>query len=341
MNIINSGRTPTFQSLDGARSSIIDLTLTNKWFDFTILNWGVDVRESSLSDHRFIKYTVATDIPRTLLRTRKLKRADWKLFGRVLEDPLIPEFHGEVEDVESLAKEILMGITDALNIVASPKEVAVKNHNQWWSANLALKRKILRNLYGKRNLHQRLLDKYKQLKKDFTKEVSKAKEQSWRDFCTKAESAKDISKIVQILENPPQRLMSLLQDRGSVLGPEDSLRHLMETHFPEGKLSPVLENFVMGPMDVDFTGVCQFITKSKIKSAFRSFGDYKAAGPDEIPPIALKHLNSTYLEAVMSLYQYSVASGYIPNMWKQMKVVFIQRRERPTMLLQRPTDPLR
>ncbi len=77
--------------------------------------------------------------------------------------------------------------------------------------------------------------------------------------------------------------------------------------------------------DADFTGVCQFITSSRVKAAFNSFGDFKAAGPDELPAIALKHLPEVGIEYVTELYKLSIATGKIPTCWTKMRVVFIPK----------------
>ncbi len=119
--------------------------------------------------------------------------------------------------------------------------------------------------------------------------------------------------------------MSLLKDNdGNVLAPADSLDHLLRTHFPDGELNGHMET-QMEYEQVDFTGVCQFITSNKVKAALESFGDYKSPGPDELPPIALKHLDQKHLEAVCLLYQLSVATGVIPASWREMRVTFIPK----------------
>ena len=71
--------------------------------------------------------------------------------------------------------------------------------------------------------------------------------------------------------------------------------------------------------------VCRFITLDKVVSAFQSFGDYKAPGPDEVPPIVLKNLDNAHLAAITRLYKESVKTGEIPISWQRMKVVFIPK----------------
>ena len=166
--------------------------------------------------------------------------------------------------------------------------------NVWWTDKLNTKRNILRNVYKKRHT-QRVMEKYKELKRDLSKEIRQAKTKAWRYFCSNAESVKDVSKIVQILENPPSKQMSLLREGDGVLTPKDSIWHLVLTHFPQGRINDQhADDAVSG--SPDYTGVVQFITPSKVRAALQSFGDYKSPGPDEFPPIALKKAGQLLLQ---------------------------------------------
>ncbi len=91
---------------------------------------------------------------------------------------------------------------------------------------------------------------------------------------------------------------------------------------------------------VDFTGVCQYITSNKIRAALESFGDYKSPGPDELPPIALKHLDQRHLEALCLLYQLSLATGVIPTAWREMKVTFIPKAGKSDYALSKAYRPI-
>ncbi len=193
--------------------------------------------------------------------------------------------------------------------MAPLKEHIPKGKDTWWTDNLTLKRRILKNVYRKRSLHPRVMEKYKELKKDFARCIKLAKTTSWRNFCTRAESAKDVAKLVQILDNPPSRLMSLLYDK-EVLPPERSLRHLLHTHFPDGEVTDG-EHIMVEEVDPHSiqnsrasasTGICEYIDEQKVEAALASFGDYKSPGPDEIPPIALKYLDARHREILSLIY---------------------------------------
>ena len=119
--------------------------------------------------------------------------------------------------------------------------------------------------------------------------------------------------------------MSLLSKSGETLSPQDSLNHLVLTHFPDSTLEDTEPEGMASKGYTDFSGICQYITKEKIIAAFKSFGDYKSPGPDDLPPVALKHLDDNHLEVICLIYKQSLAEGLVPECWRQMKVVFIPK----------------
>ncbi len=322
LTLLNRGRVPTFVPLNGSRSTIIDLTLVNEWALEVVGEWAVDM-EPSLSDHRMIRYNLHKQLVMENKTRRVYRKANWENFKEELE---WKEFTWLAADhgVDRIAEGLHDDLQRALDRAAPVKKQEMKPKNTWWSEKLTLKRRILKNVYRKRQVHGRVQEKYKELKRDFSEEIKRAKSQAWRSFCSKAESAKDIARLVQILENPPARMMSLLQD-GEVLTPDESIEHLLLTHFPGGKLGDqsTSDDDDTGPMDL--TGICQYIDDCKVQAAFASFGDYKSPGPDELPPIALKKLTRNFLKAIAILYKLVIATGSTPRLWRKMRVVFIPK----------------
>ncbi len=325
MNVENRGRVPTFTPLNGSRSTIIDLTITNDRALDLVRDWSVEITPS-LSDHRTITYELTAQLKEQVLQSRNFRKANWEEFTRALERIGIHwGQEGSPDDVEELAECLLSNLQEVLDAVAPMRTRSLKPARSWWTEKLALKRCILRNVYKQQYVHSNHMQKYKELKRELGLEIKKARQESWQTFCSKAESAKDIAKLVQILENPPARLMSLLEGQ-TVLTPERSLEHLLRVHFPDGVLEKgIPANDAENTRDTDFTGVCQYINCQKVEAAFESFGDYKSPGPDELPPIALKSLPHQYREMMVTLYRLTIASGKLPSWWKKMRVVFLPK----------------
>ncbi len=323
LQVENVGAVPTFIHDNGLSKSIIDLTITNRWAMNKVSEWEVAVNENSFSDHRKINFQLGNTSMQKQITSRPITKANWDNFTSYLEKMDATECLTAL-DVDHIANVLQEHLQEALDRVAPKKPRKISPQGEWWSKELELKRRILRHTYTKRKNHINIMEKYKELRKEYAKAIRHAKQQSWQDFCTKAESAKDVSKLVQILDNPPRRQMSLLHDNMELLSPKESVDHLLMTHFPQGKLTRDLPDTIPTG-ESDFTGICQYITGPKVNAAFKSFGDFKAAGPDEIPPIALKKLDHNHTEVLILLYKLSLATGKIPGGWRQMRVVFIPK----------------
>ncbi len=323
----NMGSTPTFCPDNGKRSTILDVTITNRYAAGLLSNWKVIVSTPSLSDHRLITYNVAAEAVPIEREIRLLRKTKWGDFQGKLKNTVAMDAS---DNAQELAYHLMDNLTAALDAVAPKKILKQKDDGRkWWTESMTSKRRALRNLYNKRLINNRVKEKYTALKNELSYEIGVAKANSWKEFCSKAESPKDISRILRILENPPDRQMNLLKESGVLLNPQESLEYLLRTHFPDGVVCTERETAVNAAGDddddPDHTGICQFITPQKVKAALNSFGDYKAAGPDELPPIALKNLDNNYINAITVLYQLSLATGMIPLCWQQMKVVFIPK----------------
>ncbi len=323
--IQNVGSTATHTPENGARDTIIDLTITNSRAKEMVKNWKVD-DQITFSDHRMIRFSTKDVKQKDHHLTRSYSKANWAEFSRLISlSKVILGAEDSALDLEAVAESIVSNIQEALDQIAPEHRRKDNPRNTWWSKELRIKRTILKNLYVKRHIHQRVIEKYHSLRREYANDIRQAKTNSWRNFCTRAESAREISKIIRILENPPSKQMSLLQANGETLLQQESTRHLLGTHFPDGIIGnpPPAQQTIED--EEDYTGICQYISAHKVQVALDSFGDFKSAGPDGIPPIALKKLDRGHLEAISLLYKRSLATGKVPACWKKMKVVFIPK----------------
>ncbi len=322
----NVGSIPTFVPAREVTQTIIDLTVTNYWALQNIGGWRV-VEEDMLSDHRMITFTGNNRRNDELeVFNRSFRKAKWEDFKTALGrlELNIAAEDDELPQVENVAEKIIGNIQEALDLVVPKTKRRVTKVDSWWTTEMAQKRREIKKRSRRRFKDRQAIEIISKLRREYSELIRKAKTNSWRDFVTRAKTAKEVSKIVQILENPPTKRMSLLKNEDNVLTPAGSLDYLLSTHFPDGVLRGEA-NDLDNSTEVDFTGVCQYMTSGKIRAALESFGDYKSPGPDEIPPIALKHLDLAHLEAICLLFQLSVATGQIPTAWREMKVTFIPK----------------
>ena len=161
--------------------------------------------------------------------------------------------------------------------------------------------------------------------------VNQKKQQAWKDFCSNAESVNDISNILRALEGKYIRDVSLLKDNNCNFNPEEAVKILLKTRFPDHLECPgpvmVGERLDQGAVGLypgtgDFL---EYIDTEKVRNAMRSFGSRKAPGPDGFKPIVLKNLNEKAVIFLTSLYKMSISTQQIPSSWRKMDVIFIPK----------------
>ncbi len=106
--------------------------------------------------------------------------------------------------------------------------------------------------------------------------------------------------------------------------PEASINLLMDTHFP-GSIGHMIKPRVAHMLTEIENPEVEFISPTKVRKAIWSFGDLKAAGPDELKPIVLKHLGEKVVNKLIELIRASSLLGYVPLRWRESKAVFIPK----------------
>ena len=195
------------------------------------------------------------------------------------------EIKWDGSNIDDCASSLEKGILVALES-ACPKRGAVQRPpNPWWNRELDEIRKELTLLHKKSKDSPAKWESYTNLRRIYANKIRKFKRDSWREFCTKAETAKDISKVVKILKPKPKVGISLFKNQGKTLSPRETLDNLMDMHFIESVVTDE-DNEVM-PMPVRMSTdestleFVEYINVQKVIASLGSFGPYKAAGPDE------------------------------------------------------------
>ena len=107
--------------------------------------------------------------------------------------------------------------------------------------------------------------------------------------------------------------------------PEESLQLVVDTHFPGNTIySETTTPSVPICWDLQ-TEAAAFITPEKVIEAAKSFGDFKAAGPDGIQPCVLKHLGTLAAMRLSNMFKASYLLGYVPKCWLKSRVIFIPK----------------
>ena len=78
-------------------------------------------------------------------------------------------------------------------------------------------------------------------------------------------------------------------------------------------------------MGADWKTAAQIVTPEKIKWAIDSFETYKTPGPDGIFPKMLQVGCESIIKLIAGIFRGSIATGYIPEVWKTSRVSFIPK----------------
>ena len=142
----------------------------------------------------------------TSFKIRNYKKANWPYFTRLLANKEWvdkPEIWTK-EIIESEAKKLNEDILQALNKVCPEREHQIKDKKaHWWNNDLHNMRKKVRVLYKKwkkspphTDEEMERYDTYKSFKKEYFRNIEKAKRNSWRTFTAECEDIYMLNKII-------------------------------------------------------------------------------------------------------------------------------------------------
>ncbi len=326
LNVLNLGSESTFMS--SRADSIIDVTMVNATA-ITLLDledWRVD-KSMSASDHRYLLFSIGRFTPKGEL-VRNLKRADWETFRSILDQAELPGEPTSAEGLDAGALALEQCILNALDGVAPLRPALHLRGHSWWTDELEQIRQELLVLYNRRGKYG--MEAYRNLRRLYCRKLRRAKRTSWQAFVSKAESAKEVSRIINILKPSTSKGISLFNDNGEPLDAERTLKVLMDTHFIDSRSLQSGEKRV-GPYttkiiyDEGTKRFVEYITAAKVEEALRSFGPAKAAGSDGFKPVVLQNLSCGTYEYLTRIYKWAVLLGHVPKPWLTMKVVFIPK----------------
>ena len=331
LKILNNGDSDTFIGARG--KSKIDVTLINNY----VLNahdWEVD-NEYSGSDHRYIHFSSSSSFF-TNNFYRNFKKANWDIFQASLPNggceigPSIPE-------IDQAACWIENEINKALLLACPPKKALKRPPCPWWNDEIENCRKKIRRLtnhdrFRSRNRSKnKHADEIKELRKEYRNLICKAKNESWKKFCSDLSSAKDISKMAKARQNLVNPKLGLLKNviknnnsTSSVV--EDNLNALLNCHCPdfleEIPINPPSDTYEVPPLN-------SIINEFTVREAILSFSKYKKPGPDGIPAVALQNLNDYFFKVITELMIMSLNTGYTPETWRRSSIIFIPKLGKP------------
>lgn len=321
----NRGNRPTF--VTAVRKEVLDLTILNDQARGLINNWRV-CDEDSKSDHKYIRFQL-TKVQPEKVAFRLLRNANWDKFQRVLTLAKLPQ-GGEPQTKEELdirTEQIAEAIIQALNAVCPVKTCKVIKGVGWWSPKLDQMKKEARRLLNKAERTRKQWDwyAYRSHASQYSKAIRKAKEESWRRFMESIESLPQMARIIKALRSDGSvQLSSVVSPQGTLTeSPTETLQCMLQHHVPieEERWEGNNWGTVWEEGDID-----QITSPERMMEALKAFHSFKAPGPDEIPPMALKRIWETPLrEQFRNIFKASLRLGHIPRSWKKGKGIFLPK----------------
>lgn len=346
--ILNRGHEFTF--MDSRRREVVDLTLCTNGLSDKVQDWRVS-QEPSGSDHRQIHMSLQHTQAAVWRRCRE--KTDWVGFRAALKawTPSIPTNFRNREELEAAATRLRDVLVDAYEANCPETLVRGRTKVPWWNEGLAETRKEVRRALNKakrtnRPEHWRA---HRDLQRRYSKEIVVAKRKSWRAFCESIESAPEASRLNRILSQDSKPQLGCLKrpDGSYTENTEESLCHLMETHFP-GFRSLAESDAASQPRPNtggryaprEWALAAQIVHPKGVEWAIRTFHPLKAAGPDGVFPALLQEGLGQILGPLTKILRASIAHRHIPDAWRGTTVVFIPKPGRNGHVLAKDFRPI-
>jgi len=306
-------------------TSIIDYTLSTSATN--VSDWNV-LETDSLSDHRYITYTItaAMDRPTSVDRCRM----DGEQLRRILQDANIRTLPAgsDISDID----QYVAYLTDLLQ--KSAQDASIPAHRvpptgQWWNEDLERLREIVRlTSYHVRRTRNPLRKAVfaaiqKQLQRGYRIAIRRCKEEGWRRFCNSSEPwGRVYRSVVKKHSKSTQEVIQLRKPDGSLTtSSEEAAVLLLDSKFPLAiNATPAWPPEI----DVDIPADCD-VSSVKVSGIVKNLDNKKAPGLDGISNKVIKVLNEEHPSVLPALFSTCLKTGYFPRSWKQGRVVFIPK----------------
>ena len=189
----------------------------------------------------------------------------------------------------------------------------------------------MRRLFNKcqvdNNLHSWEL--YREAQQRYRKEVRKGSKETWRTYCSSVNDLPRSARIYRaVYRDPKIRLRSFVAPSGRhTQSKGETLDLSLDTHFPN---SIVIERRVVPTAAcrakcLDWWVAVRIVAYRRMGWATDSFAPHKSPGMDRIFPALPQEGWEVLIPYLVKIFRACLATGYVPAMWRQVKVVFIPK----------------
>ena len=337
--VLNDDGRPTFMRTANNQisTSIVDLTISSLNLRDYISDWKVDFGIVASSDHNAISFKL---VNQKLTKPAKkstykydTKSADWELFDQELEDNISKAELSKETIEQIISKESLDEAIEKLDqCLTHTCEVSFKRKERkafktiWMNdtiKELKLKVKRFKNIIHRKKkksyrITQENLDNLSKAREAYSKEISKATLQSFRDTVGNSEP-RDVWEVSRkIIKLQPHRLVNssmLFGDEWST-GEEDTARRILN-HFYKDDVSELSKEIDrkyhhLKPSKEDDLA----FTKEEMIERISFMSCKKAPGIDGFTADICKRLIESHSDLMLSTYNKCLTLGHFPKKWK-------------------------
>lgn len=326
---VNRGSMPTFQNI--IRKEVLDLTICSQSTENLIDHWRVS-KDDSLADHNHIIFHIRGSQSAVPVTFRNPRKCDWHEFRISLGQKLLdnPRCYNGPAGLEATVNHLTESLVSAFEENCPLTRRKCRTSLHWWNEELEALRKENRRLLNRarrtgKPLH---IKEHKFMQQYLKKSIRKAKTRAWRIFCDGIGSYGEATRLYKCLSKNRNVIDGPLirSDGAFTESDSEALTELLQVHFPDCTFQASetgIEKFLVGDLQSDRVNV--IVTKQKLVAAVEMFSPLKSPGHDGILPIMLKEGMLELCDILVSVFRSSLSMGYIPTLWRKVRVVFIPK----------------
>ena len=348
---VNEKDRPTFSGALG--ESWIDLTVTNTNLAHRVQNWGVS-EEVTLSDHNLIIFTLDSQCRTNYLRrqlnnsTRKFATqvGKWNTFRSEVRSRsqqwLIRVRNANTKEKLDDAVTMIWDELDIINRRCFPLFAPTTRYTPWWTPELQTIRKQVNAAKRRFNrcknaiLKELYKTRFKALRNHYKTELLKAKQDSWKKFCTES-TKKSPWKIYKMAKagfsRRPVHTTLTLKDGSVTTSDMQTASALLDNFFPDDRqeLDTDQQRTVRTqtannkPLTTELE---PHFTKHEVDEVITALKLNKCPGPDGVDGRIVKEIHHILPDFWMKIYNKCLELGCFPQAWKSANVIAIPKGDK-------------
>ena len=345
LQLLNVGKAPTYIGHLAKTGTIVDITLATARTAASLTEWKV-TDDSVISDHTLITFRTLTKITNKV--TWNFRKADWNTFSECTKG--LSENWKPVAEwtTKTIDDELISWYSDVYTALqkSCPKTkgngCAPNKRGRtcpWWSKELeALKRTADKDYQYFRRWKRdsqnnpdsseeegdRLFEAKNISENAYKKAIRKAKRASWKKITSSLQNSAEMAKFCRGAFRKQRVQLGLVKRPNGELttNPKESTKAIVDALFPKSVeiQAKALHRPASAPEVVSLVEGPTLYSDTMLQTAFKQFGNNKAAGTDGIKPILHHYLDWFSRRRLVYIMEASTRLAYVPRRWQISRI---------------------